>query len=221
MLRAYGLDETTRFGFETQVAARQRILLVVAPKRLLPDGIGEVSVMLDGKDAIRLHYGTFVLSDGSSRLVKLFPDDDAVRRISEASTIAIGDWIAPIRGHGVQAALRALDTCTGDLLASWGVDPGLYLQDRIARLMGNPDRWLNRDSYPRDAGGAAGAVVLLMKTAPDGSISECRAVVAENARLGTGTCSIVVRHVTTRPPVDADGRPIASYAVLMVRWTKP
>jgi hypothetical protein len=185
-------------------------------------GVGEVTVRLEGEAPLDLHYGTFEVADPRRRLVKLFPDEAALARLTQASTITIGDRGTPVPADGMPAALVALDKCTSDLLSSWGVDPTLYLQGKMANL-GNPGRWFSSNDYPREAraSGASGRVVLLLITRADGSIADCKAVASAAVSLNAGTCDIALRNIRATPPTDADGRPMASYAVLPVRWSHP
>jgi hypothetical protein len=197
-------------------------MLFAGARRSLPEGIGEVAVHLGGQAPLALHYGAFELADHGLRLLKLFPDEAALESLTQADTVSIGDKGVPVQATGMREALAALDKCTSDLLSSWGADPSLYLRDKMAKLL-NPARWFSSENYPREARarGASGRIVLLLGTRADGSIGDCKAVATADPSLNAGTCAIAFRYIRAKPPTDAEGHPIASYAILSVLWTNP
>lgn len=223
VVRSYGTEPAIQIGFETVLTGQSRTLLVVGPKTLLPDGIGETPVTLDAGAAVRLHYGSFAVADSKLRLLKLFGDDAALQQLADTKSIGIGPQALSLRMEGTRAAFAALDKCTVDLLVSWGADPQLYLQKKMAGLTGSPAQWFTSASYPKEARskGASGLVVLLLNAERDGGVGRCTVVASADESLNAGTCAIATRHLRLKPPVDATGQPMASYAVLPIRWVAP
>jgi hypothetical protein len=46
-------------------------------------------------------------------------------------------------------------------------------------------------------------------------------VASPDPEINEGTCEIALRRGRFKPPLDADGKPMASYTVLPVRWIRP
>lgn len=224
VIRPYGPDKAVEVGFETIVTSRQRTLLLAAPKRSLPDAIGETRVSLGGGEDLRLNYGASAMRDSGRRLLKLFPDEGALRQLSDATSMKVGKADAPtLKMTGTAAALQALDTCTTELLQSWGADPQLYLQNRMAGIIGSTAAPFTRETYPAEAraAGVSGRVVLLLHTKVDGSVARCTVVASADERLNAGSCAVAVSRVRMKPPLDAQGKPMESYGVLPVNWSNP
>jgi hypothetical protein len=221
---AWYFDNESRIaaGLESAVNTRTRTMFFVAPKGSLPTGIGELDLTLDGKEPMRLHYGSFDMADPKLRMIKTFPGKVELERLSNAATIALGKQAYAFQGSEVGKALSALDRCTVDQIASWGVDPALYLNDKMA-TMGNVGQWFSADAYPKEARAtrASGMVVLLITSKADGSVEACKAVASAHESLNAGSCAIVLKHIKLVPPVDDAGQPMASYAILPIRWSAP
>jgi len=220
IVRPYGKDQRIQIGFETYLTGSRHTLLFTAPVEMAPVGTGILPIILDDKDTINLHYGSFAAGSENLRVTKFFPNVEDLTKISNASVIAIGDSALPLRIGGAAKALNALDTCTSNLLASWGVDPALYTNHKMPIFTGNPGQWFTRESYPKEGRGA-GRVILLLKTKADGSVYDCKAVASDDDSLNAGTCAIALKHLRVRAPTDAAGQPMASYTLLPIRWTKP
>jgi hypothetical protein len=215
--RSFGDDRRITLAFESDPGRHEPMLLVAAPKEQLPEGIGEMTVTPDGQAPLRVHFGAFQVADSSLRLVKLFPDKAALAQLAAAADVTIGDHLPALHTGGLAAVLAAMEKCDGELLASWGGDPALYHKRQMATLL-NPARWFG--AFPHDAKGRGGRVLALLNIAPDGSVSGCKAVVKVEPALDAATCATAIARVRARPPQDENGQPIASYALLPVRWIK-
>lgn len=217
--RAYAGEARAEFGFETGVTTRGTIMLLSAPKAMLPEGIGSIRVVASGQ-AAEVHYGAFTPYDPEMRLLKLFPAKEEVTALASADTIEIGAHPVRIAGKGIQPALTALDECTAKLIAGWGADPGLYRDGKLATPAGTPGSWFNADDYRRvvKSGGAHPQLVLLVTTGADGKPTGCRAVSSSDHGVDDATCAIALRRSRFAAPQGADGKPMASYAVLPVHW---
>jgi hypothetical protein len=217
--RAYTGEAHAEFGFETGVTTSGPVMLLSAPKAMLPEGIGSIRVAASGQTA-EVHYGAFATSDPEMRLLKLFPDKDEVAALASADTIEIGAHPVRIAGKGIEPALKALDDCTAKLIAGWGADPGLYRDGKLARPAGSPGSWFTADDYRHvvKSGGAHPQLVLLVTTGADGKPTACRAVSSSDHSVDDATCAIALRRSRFAAPLGADGKPMASYAVLPVHW---
>lgn len=201
---------------------RPAILLIRGPNRLLPMGVGELPLTLDGSKPVMVHYGSFETNESGIRLIKLFPDESTMMHLATAEQISIGKKLPNLRITNIAMALKAVDNCTSDKLISWGVDPNLYFQRKTASITGNFATLFDAQSYPKEARSksVSGRVVLLLRTDSVGSITECKAVVSPDQSLNAGTCEAAKRG-RVKPPLDSAGQPIASFAVISVRWTLP
>jgi TonB family protein len=221
VVRIYGPEKNIQFGFEAGLTGRGRYILVAGPKKLLPNGIQNIDVAFDDKPPIKMHYGSFKINDNHLTLLKIFPSDADLLLFSNSSSITFEKQLPPMKVRGIGAALGALDKCTTDLLTSWGADPALYVDNKMATITGDPSQWFSHDNYPKEAlaKGISGRVTLLIKTRPDGSVDECKAVVSDDVSLDAGSCAIAVKRGRFKPPLDAAGNAMASYAVLPVSWS--
>lgn len=120
-------------------------------------------------------------------------------------------------------ALKVLDQCETSLLKEWGVDPALRDKEQAA-LTGNPGQYFGPDDYPSDAlrAEASGRVVALLSVTAEGRVGTCRVVRSSRvAALDERTCSIARRSIRYKPAIGEKGQPVASYALLPVRWEAP
>lgn len=220
IVRVYGTDKPVQIGIKATLTGKARSLLVTGPKNFLPDGKGNIEVTLDGKESVQISYGSFDVRDNRLRQLELFPSEAEMLRLASSTSITFGERFPPTHAGGIEAALRALDTCTTNLLTSWGVDPALYIGDKMASFTGNPGKWFSYQNYPREAlaKGISGRVTLLLKTRPDGSVDDCKAVVSDDSSLNAGSCAMA-KNIQLKPPLDAAGKAMASYAVLPISWT--
>jgi len=217
--RSVGGTPQTSVGIQANIVGAPW-LFVTAPKKQLPDGIGETRVTLQPSGATYvLHYGSFDTRDEDTRLVRLFPDKDAMAAIARASTMSIGKKRLQVDLAGIGHAIGAARDCTAKLLSSWGADPKLYLAGKIAR-MGNFGRWIGSGDFPANAH-SGDKVVALVQFDADGKPTDCRAVISPDDALSSATCRIAMQHLTATMPLDDAGNPIASYAITTVNWVRP
>jgi len=209
-------------GFETSLAGNGTTLLVSAPRTMLPgDGPGSIRLGTAPGQAVTVNYGAFALADPKFALLKIFPDPAVLASIASADTLEIGPSIR-LPAKGVDAALKALGDCTAGLLSGWSVDPQLWRDGKLAGFRGAPQSWFTAGDAPQvlPKGVAEGRVFLLMETTAEGSARSCKAVASTDARMNAPTCSLAMRRSRYRAPLDASGKPIASYVVVPVRWSR-
>ena len=216
--RPYSADGTIQLGIEAPLNSTP-ILLLAAPNKWLPSGIGETRVIVDEGDPIDLHFGTFPLAVPGIRLIKLFPDANDWQRLAHTKSLALGPRMPPLALSGVVAAQKAVGDCAANLLASWGGNPELYRRGKLATVTGKFAAAFNRDTYPREALARkiTGRIILLLTTLADGSVSECRVVSSANVALDEETCRIAQRQ-RLNAPVNDQGQPMASIAAVKVDW---
>lgn len=221
-------DQDVTLGAETWLTTTNVGLDIIAPKGQLPHGIGETDViLLPSNKTITLHYGEFRLADGRTRLIKMFPTKQILGDLSASEAILLASSTTRIEMRGFAKALSALQTCTTGILQRWGVDPALYIADKLARPVSsnnsNAASAFTSADYPREARAAkiSGKVVLLLQGLPDGSISKCTAVISDDPLLNDGSCAIATKRLLLKQPTDDQGQPLASYAVFPITWSNP
>lgn len=217
--RSYAGESQAAFGFERTVNNPGTILLLSAPKTMLPEGVGSIRLTISGR-ASDVHYGAFAVDDPGTRLVKLFPDGPAVAALASADSIEIGAHPVRVAGKGIAPALKALDDCTAKLVADWGADLDLYRAGKLATPTGSVGGWFTSEDYRRVMGSGTGTarLVLLVTTGADGKPTGCKAVASSDHKLDDAICGIALRRSRFAEPLGADGKPMASYAVLPVHW---
>lgn len=220
--RAYAGSQTAQFGLQFTMQSRPGFLLVRGPNKLLPNDIGQISLGIDQAPPVTVRYGSFDTPDSGVRLTKLFIDQTTMTQLATARTITIGSKMPPINVSGIKSAIDAAERCTTDKLKSYGVDPKLYLEEKATPVTGTFASMFDARSYPKEARAkkAFGRMVLLLNTGTDGSVTDCKVLTSADETLNAGTCEIAKRG-RLRPPLGSDGQPIASYAVLPVRWVRP
>jgi hypothetical protein len=217
--RSYAGETQAEFGFESSVNNPGTVLLLSAPKAMLPEGIGSIRLSTSGR-ATQVHYGAFAVDEPNTRLVKLFPDREAVAALASAESIEIGAHPVRIAGKGIEPALKALDDCTAKLVAGWGADLGLYRDGKLATPTGSVGGWFTSEDYRRvmGSGTSTARLILLVTTGPAGKPTACKAVASSDHKLDDAICGIALRRSRFAAPLGADGKPMASYAVLPVHW---
>jgi len=221
--RTYAGAPGVELGFETHLTSSNISMMFIAPRRALPEGTGDIRLVAAPEPAVDVHYGAFQTPDPAMRLIKMFPDRPMLDAIAAAKSIEIGKQPIALSTIGMRAALKALDDCTAQLLTSWGADPTLYRQGKLAKLVGGAGGWFTNADYKRvvKSRHVDGPIVLLVTTAADGTPSACKAIDGQDPEIGAGTCEIALRRGRFEPPRDAAGKPMASYTVLPVRWIAP
>lgn len=222
--RRFGEHGEIAIGWEAQVGTAAPYLIVETPRNLLPSGIGSTKVKLDTGATLAVHYGAFDVADSRRRLLRLFPTATDTTQLAAAKTLEIGDDGPVLKDIGLYDEGRAtLNACMAKLISSWGADPQPYLDGRLARMTGRPQAWINDDNYPAEARAhhVGGDVTLLVTTGVDGTVSSCKVLSSTHPLLDRGSCAAITKVATFRPPLDANGQPMASYAAMTIHWTAP
>lgn len=223
IIRSFGSSDKVALGFESTITSQSRIMLVIASKNTLPEKTGDITVTLNGTDAVQAHYGSFETPNPNIRMIKVFFEAADSARLVGTTSVSIDKQVLVFQNPQIGAALKALDKCTIDLISSWGVDPANYLNGKLAKVKGNIGQWFTAASYPREARAkrAAGRVVLLLTSTVEGDVESCKVVASPDESLNAGTCAIATRRIKLTPPIDDAGRPTTSYTILPIHWFVP
>jgi TonB family protein len=157
--------------------------------------------------------------DGESDLLQEFTDNQAV-------TVAAGpSFSVRLNLVAARSAIKALDACHADLLASWGLDvASLKAAKSPPRPTGNPGNWATSSDYPSRALRLqkGGAVRFLLVVGPDGKPTQCKIAFSSGIpELDNATCRLVMLRAKFRPAMNAEQQPITGYYVNRVRWVTP
>lgn len=126
-----------------------------------------------------------------------------------------------LRLSGMKAAIKALEKCQVDLLASWGVDPAIPVKPEP---VGNPGRWVTNEDYPSAEMAAEheGMITFLIDVSVAGKVAQCRIVGSSGwPALDSRTCELMRRRAVFRPARDAAGNPVAGHYINRVWWQIP
>ena len=126
---------------------------------------------------------------------------------------------------GFEGALKALNTCTENLITFWGLDLEQHRTMRQGPTMVNYNSVVSRivSNYPISAlkRGEQGSVRFLVIVGADGKVEECRqsdATVMES--LESSVCRDI-RRARFKPALDENGNPMRSYYASGVRYVLP
>ncbi len=121
----------------------------------------------------------------------------------------------------LKGAIAALDTCTSDLLAEWGLDPEKHRQYQ-------PPRFLNalqvaksvQRNYPQNAAekGESGIFTLRLIVEANGTISDCHFEASTKVAELEPQCRLVLSIAKMAPGLDAQGQPMKSFFVTQVTY---
>ena len=120
------------------------------------------------------------------------------------------------------APMRAMRTCTTDLVRSWGFDPAV--QDTLSRTpksIGSPGNWLHSSDYPTNMlmVGGQGLVQFRLDVDEQGAVTGCHIQGHTKPEGFTDlTCRLIAKRAKFQPALDSAGRPVKSFYVNRVRW---
>ncbi len=108
-------------------------------------------------------------------------------------------------------ALKALESCSNDLLKSWGIARTWSVEPKEVRDVRS---LFSANDYPSMmlSAGKQAMVVALLEIAPDGSVSSCKAQESTGDRLFVvATCKIFSKRAKFFPARDASGQAVKSF----------
>lgn len=221
--RPFGPDGTT-FGFRPDGFAGQGGMIVViqpATSGARHHQFKQQIEVADGGEAIQVNPRSYYLRDRKSRIITMIVNAETLGRLKAAPSF---DLPVNAREHvafaptDLDAALKALDACSDDLMTTHGV-PVAELADAVVRTSPvRAERWFN---YPSSsvASGAEGRIVTLISVSDQGKPTECRILGgdAEN-ELAKSACESIRRRGEFDPARNKDGRAIRSWTTLTITY---
>lgn len=124
----------------------------------------------------------------------------------------------------LQPAFAALNTCTEDLLAQWGLDPQLH-RSYTPPVMRNPEamsKLLLKDFPTRAvAFGESGFFSFRVIVETDGTVSSCHIEARTKVNYLDPRCEEVLRTVRFDPAKDAQGNPMRSFYATTISYVVP
>ena len=118
--------------------------------------------------------------------------------------------------------MKAMRSCTDDLLRHWGYDPAVQAAlTHPASPIGDQGNWLRTADFPTNSvwKGESGLVRIRLDIEPDGSVSNCRVLYRTNPdSFADLTCKLMKERARFTPALDAAGRPVKSLYLTQIRW---
>lgn len=119
-------------------------------------------------------------------------------------------------------AIAALDKCSDNLIASWGLDPAQQRSLKSApEPLESPAKWFRPEDYPAGLSrmGMGGAVIIRLLVGADGSVQKCQVTKSGGDKaFQDATCKAAMKRARFRPAIAADGQPSASVWIKRVNW---
>ncbi|MDJ0641173.1 MAG: TonB family protein [Erythrobacter sp.] len=151
--------------------------------------------------------------EGLGQLTRPGLDLDQAGKI-DRFVLKLGSTVVSFETGNMMPALQAMNVCTNDLLASWGLSPERH-------ALYHPAQWINRDDiaeriskdYPDSAKyrGEQGIMRMRVIVETDGSVSDCHIEAStEQDRLQSPACE-KMGDAQFEPALDAQGNPIRSF----------
>ncbi len=130
--------------------------------------------------------------------------------------LELGDMAAP---------MAALDSCTRELIAHWGIDAERHAPlSRRASPASNPGNWLTYRDYPVHMlrAGMEGLVQFRLMVDESGKATSCHIQSSTRPQeFDDAVCKGLLRRAKFKPALDASGAALASYFRSSVRFELP
>lgn len=125
----------------------------------------------------------------------------------------------------MRGAFAAMDKCTDNLLAQWGIDTSKHKTlSRKATPKQSPGRWVVSSDYPMNmlSAGQPAIVEFRLSVGADGIPTACHIQSTTRPKeFDDAVCKSVMRRASFDPALDAEGNPLASYYRNTVRFQIP
>ncbi len=168
----------------------------------------------------------FEVPGRTEKTIKFDDQDGAISRAMQ------GDQRVRISGRqldlrlqlgDIQPAIKALEKCHDDLLASWGIDPD---DARAIKQKPKPreSHWIYDEDYPSAERKQRneGIVTYLLTVSEKGKTTSCRTLHSSGfPNLDKATCDLMLRRSSFYPARDAAGNAAASYYANHFTWQIP
>jgi hypothetical protein len=174
-----------------------------------------------------------MLSVGTSRLVDIpgeTNDYSQIKQLTPADEASVSTVYFRVSGSkpfklmlgSMGPVMKAMRTCTDDMIKSWGYDPAqLATNTRALELRPESGQLLRDGDYPATSVsfGNIGIVQFRMDVNADGTVSGCK-ILAETkpADFGSVVCKKASARAKFNPALDKDGNPVRSFTVKSVRF---
>jgi TonB family protein len=200
------------------------------PKLLSRSGNAKLSILPAGRQVSGEAYPPSRFPERRDGVVFLPEEKIPFAEFAGADRVSLivrDQTIASISLTSIDAALAALHACNRNLLRLAGVD-----LDVLATLRkppapiggGTAGKWFTNGDYPREAvmQRKFGNALVSFTVGTDGRAKDC-AVAGSSGHevLDRPSCAIILRRGRFSPALDAEGRPIDTKMVAIVRWTLP
>lgn len=198
-----------------------RIVLARQAKDSSPS-FGQADLVFDGSPPIKAPFVDQYNRRQGQRvvLIDMARSDLAPLESAESFWVRAGKQDYHLAPSKVAAAMKALDACEKDLLATWGMDPAVVAS--IATFpKGKVEAIFETDDYPTSSlkkheQGEAGARFWVTK---DGSIRDCKIVESSgSAALDARTCDVIARRGRLEPARTKSGEVVECLSFVRVRW---
>jgi hypothetical protein len=221
--RNYGtVEKPLTVSIRPSIGQSKLTLFVIAPATPIPLTWGPGTVALTPGASLTIRYSSFNVIERGQHFDVVAIDRSALDGLAAAGKLTVRlSTVTTIPASEAMAALRAMDRCQTALFASWGIDPALYGYGKPAPMaVVAPYLWFTSDDYPPAAAKAhqQGRVMAALEIGSDGLVKACHVVVSAGTALDETSCRILLVRARFKPAHDAAGKPIASWAIVPVRW---
>lgn len=121
--------------------------------------------------------------------------------------------------------VKALNSCTEDLLTHWGIDVAAHKgRSRGVAVKGNPGDWIGAGDYPVELmrAGTQGVVHFRLDVDERGRATQCSIQQSTRpAQFDRVVCSKIARNARFEPALDSAGKPMKSFWRSTVRFELP
>lgn len=118
--------------------------------------------------------------------------------------------------------MKAMRTCTEDLVTSWGFDPVVQASlSRKAIPTSNPGNWIQSEDFPQKAlwAGHNGLIHFRLDVDEAGKVFRCRVLFRTAPDdFADRSCLILSQRAKFSPALDTKGSPVKSYYIGRIRW---
>lgn len=203
-------------------------LAIIGGDRALMNELGRANAVVLGEDdRLPIQVERYDQPRGAIALMRDLPED-FTQRVASSSRLRImrgNRTVLELRMPGAAEAVRVLQTCNDDLLASWGID----MQARSTmRQRAEPElpvaSAFTSASYPHEAlmNRQQGQSVAVLTISAEGQPTACRIVRSSRSEsLDGATCRVLMSRTRWRPALDASGRPTVDQEAITLTWVIP
>lgn len=167
---------------------------------------------------------------GNRNFVEPLPDNDASVAVTPEMEAAVTSLtlkagskpaiklLLPVMGQ----AMRAMRTCTTELVRHWGFDPDVQAQlTRQVEPLADAGNWIRSEDYPNRAleQGGSGIIRYRLDVDENGQPTNCDVQYrTKSPDFAASTCSLLMQRARFTPALDSSGNAVRSYYVGTVYW---